>query len=76
MDALKWLWQYVKRYKLLLVCSVSLTTVHMAAVFINPVVTGYLVDNVIQGGQYDLLFPYVVVIIVAVLLKEGCWMYP
>lgn len=73
MDALKWLWQYVKRYKLLLVCSVLLTTVHMAAVFINPVVTGYLVDNVIQGGQYDLLFPYVVVIIVAVLLKEGCW---
>ena len=74
MKALKWLWAYLRHYKASMFFALF-TVVIVVFAFIQPVVVGRLVDEVIMpasGGKTktDLLFFYVFFLIGLVVLKE------
>ena len=58
MDALKWIWGYVKKYRLSMLIALIFTALFIACAFIIPVVLGRIVDDVIYGGDTGLLFFY------------------
>ena len=47
MDALKWIWNYVKKYRLSMLIALIFTAFFIACAFIIPVVLGRIVDDVI-----------------------------
>lgn len=70
MDALKWLWSYVKKYRAGYFAVVILSALFVVCAFINPVILGRFVDDVIRGGRTDLLFFYSFLLLSAALIKE------
>lgn len=71
MDALKWIWNYVKKYRLSMLIALIFTAFFIACAFIIPVVLGRIVDDVIYGGDTGLLFFYSFLLIASVLIKEA-----
>jgi len=71
MDALKWIWGYVKKYRLSMLIALIFTALFIACAFIIPVVLGRIVDDVIYGGDTGLLFFYSFLLIASVLIKES-----
>ena len=70
MDALKWLWQYVKKYRTGYFVVFILSAVFAVCGFINPVILGWFVDDVIRANKTELLLYYTVLLIAAAVLKE------
>ena len=69
MNSIKWIWSYIKKYKvkyaiaMLLVLSISLINL------VNPFIAGNIVDKVLNGGQTEILIPLIGVMIAVVLIK-------
>ena len=55
MTPLKWFSGFLKKYRLAIVIGLVLMTVIVACAIVNPYISGMIVDDVIQGGAYDLL---------------------
>lgn len=55
MTPLKWFYSFLKKYRWLLITGIFLTTVIAALSIVNPYLSGIIVDDVIQAGNYDLL---------------------
>ncbi|MBQ7974170.1 MAG: ABC transporter ATP-binding protein [Clostridia bacterium] len=70
MDSLKWLWSYVKQYKMRMLGVMLLLLLFIILTFGYPVLVGRFVDEVIMANKLSLLFFYVVVIMVLVAGKE------
>ena len=70
MNALKWLWGYLKEYKADLLAVVLVTTLFIAGAFMVPVVMGLFVDEVIMNKKTDLMLFYAGLWIGAVVIKE------
>ena len=70
MNALKWLWGYVKKYKVFIPVILVLTAIYVAAAFVLPIVLGRIVDDVIIGGRFGLLFFYCAALVGFTALKE------
>ena len=73
MDALKWLMKYLKGHYGKIFFSAVLTVFHVAALFMTPYITGYIVDNVIRGGRVELLTVCIVLLISASLVRQLTW---
>ncbi len=67
MTPLKWFHSFLKRYRGLMLLGILLTTVIAALSIVNPYLSGIIVDDVIQAGNYDLL-PRLIVCLLAVTL--------
>lgn len=65
MTPLKWVSGFLKKYRLVIVIGLVLMTVIVACAIVNPYISGMIVDDVIQGGAYDLL-PKLIGIMLAV----------
>lgn len=65
MTPLKWFSGFLKKYRLAIVIGFVLMTVIVACAIVNPYISGMIVDDVIQGGAYDLL-PKLIGIMLAV----------
>lgn len=65
MTPLKWFFGFLKKYRLAIVIGLVLMTVIVACAIVNPYISGMIVDDVIQGGAYDLL-PKLIGIMLAV----------
>ena len=65
MTPLKWFSGFLKKYRLTIVIGLVLMTVIVACAIVNPYISGMIVDDVIQGGAYDLL-PKLIGIMLAV----------
>lgn len=69
MDSLKWIWGYLKEYKLgycfalLLVLFVSLVNM------VNPFLSGIIVDTVIGEGKTNILLPILIAMVLIVIFK-------
>ncbi len=59
MTPMKWFYSFLKKYKGLMFLGIVLTTMIAALSIVNPYVSGIIVDDVIQGGEYDLLIPLI-----------------
>ena len=65
MTPLKLFSGFLKKYRLAIVIGLVLMTVIVACAIVNPYISGMIVDDVIQGGAYDLL-PKLIGIMLAV----------
>lgn len=57
MNNFQWIWQYARKYKFQIILALIFLLANSLMIIVNPVVTGMLVDRVIQQGQVDLLLP-------------------
>lgn len=59
MTPMKWFYSFLKKYRFLMILGILMTTVIAALSLVNPRISGMIVDDVIQKGNYDLLLPLV-----------------
>ena len=59
MDALKWLWKYVKKYRWSLAFSFCLTLIFVVVAFATPIIVGQIVESISLGTIADHLFFYI-----------------
>ena len=55
MTPLKWFCRFLKKYRALMLLGIVMTTAIAALSIINPYISGIIVDDVVQAGNYDLL---------------------
>lgn len=70
MTPMKWFWGFLKKYCALLLVGLIMTTIIAVLAIVNPYISGLIVDDVIQGGNLDLL-PKLILILLSVTLVRG-----
>lgn len=70
MTPMKWFYSFLKKYRGLMFLGIALTTAISALAIVNPYISGVIVDEVIQGGNYDLL-PKLIACLVGVTIFTG-----
>lgn len=59
MTPMKWFLTFLKKYRGLMILGIVLTTFVSMLSIVNPYLSGQIVDEVINGGNYELLMPYI-----------------
>lgn len=67
MSSIKWFCSFLKKYRGLMILGLIMTTVIAAMSIVNPYISGIIVDDVIQAGNYDLL-PVLIACLIGVTL--------
>lgn len=62
-NAFSWIWTYVKKYRFLMIIGFTLSSTVAALNMINPIITGNIVDKVIKGGQHNILFKLILIMV-------------
>ncbi|MDR0273261.1 MAG: ABC transporter ATP-binding protein/permease [Clostridiales bacterium] len=70
MHAYKWYWSYVAKYKWRLLIGLLVNTVNVGLMLVNPLFAGLIVQNVIEGGQNELLPRYLLIMILVTLYRS------
>ena len=70
MEPLKWLWKYIRKYRISIVLFSILSPIFIGMAFLNPLIVGWFVDDVLYNGNGDRLVGYAVAILLVVVLKE------
>lgn len=70
MTPIKWFLSFLRKYRGLMILGLFLTTVIAGLSIVNPWLTGVIVDDVIQAGNYSLL-PRLIACLLAVTLVNG-----
>lgn len=70
MKSVKWFWGFLKKYCGLLAIGLLMTTAIAVLAIVNPYISGLIVDDVIQGGAFDML-PKLIFILLTVTLVRG-----
>ena len=68
--AFSWVWSYVRKYRFGMAAGLCLSVLVAAMNMVNPLVTGKIVDKVIKGGQYELLFTFIAIMLCVVVGKS------
>ncbi len=66
----KWIWSYVRRYRYWMALGVVLTVTVSALNMVNPSISGRIVDRVITGGEHNLLFRFVLIMVSCTFVKS------
>lgn len=69
MTPMKWFWGFLRKCRFKLLGGLILTTFISVLAIVNPYVSGMIVDDVIQGGQYDLLWKLVLILLFVTLVR-------
>lgn len=69
MTPMKWFWGFLRKYRFNLLGGLILTTFISVLAIVNPYVSGMIVDDVIQGGQYDLLWKLILILLLVTLIR-------
>ena len=59
MTPMKWFFSFLKKYRGLMIVGILLTTAVSVLSVVNPYISGQIVDQVISGGKYDRLMPFI-----------------
>lgn len=70
MTPMKWFYSFLKKYRGLMILGLVMTTVIAVLSIVNPYVSGIIVDDVVQAGNYALL-PKLILCLVCVTLITG-----
>ena len=68
--AFSWVWSYVRKYRFGMAAGLCMSVIVAAMNMVNPLVTGNIVDKVIKGGQHELLFKLILIMLCVVLGKS------
>ena len=71
-SSFSWVWSYVRRYRFGMAAGLCLSVCVAAMNMVNPIVTGNIVDKVIKGGQHELLFKLIAIMLCVVVGKSIC----
>lgn len=66
---MKWFWGFLRKYRFKLLLGLLMTTVISILAIVNPYVSGLIVDDVIQGGQPELLTKLVVILLLVTAVR-------
>ncbi len=69
-SAFSWVWSYVRKYRFGMAAGLCLSVLVAAMNMVNPLVTGNIVDKVIKGGQHELLFKLIAIMLCVVVGKS------
>ncbi|WP_291651013.1 ABC transporter ATP-binding protein [Clostridium sp.] len=69
MDSLKWIFSYLKKYKLKYLFALLLVLFTSAINMVNPFISGRIVDKVLGAKQTNLLIPLILIMIAIVVFK-------
>lgn len=69
MTPMKWFWGFLRKYRFKLLLGLLMTTVISVLAIVNPYVSGLIVDDVIQGGQLELLTKLVVILLLVTAVR-------
>lgn len=69
-NSFSWVWSYVRRYRFGMAAGLFLSVCVAAMNMVNPLVTGTIVDKVIKGGQHELLFKLITIMLCVVIGKS------
>ena len=69
-NAFSWIWSYVRKYRFFMIIGLTLSTTVAALNMVNPIVTGRIVDKVIQGGQLNILTKLILIMICTTFVKS------
>jgi len=70
MQAIKWGLPYISQYKKRLIFGQIINIINILLMLINPVITGMIVRDVIQGGYHDLLPRYLTIMVSITLVRS------
>lgn len=70
MTSRKWFYSFLKKYRSLMLLGLLMTTVIAALSIVNPYISGIIVDEVIQAGNYHLL-PVLIACLLGVTFLNG-----
>lgn len=71
MTPMKWFYGFLRKYRLPIVLGLVLMTIIVACAIVNPYISGMIVDDVIQGGQYELLPKLIGIMIAITAVRAG-----
>ena len=74
MTAFKWFFSFMKKYRWLMILGLVLATVISVLAIVSPHISGMIVDDVINGGQYKML-PYMIAILLGATALRGTLRY-
>lgn len=70
MDALRWIWNYLKDYKIKYGIGLIFVLIGALISLINPILGGKIVDEVLEKGNVDVLIPILIAMLTTVLVKN------
>ena len=70
MGPFKWIWQFIRKYRGILIFAIFMVLCSSAISMINPYLTGVIVDQVIQKGKSEMLIKIIAVMLGATILKS------
>lgn len=69
MTAMEWFFSYLKKYRKQLIFAMFLVTITCVFAIVNPQVSGIIVDDVIRGGNREILPKLIVILVLSTLVR-------
>ncbi|NLK74482.1 MAG: ABC transporter ATP-binding protein [Clostridiales bacterium] len=70
MTALQWFYSFLRKYRFKLAFALFLVTVTSAIAIVNPYISGIIVDDVIEGGNRDILPRVILIMLSATIIRS------
>lgn len=74
MTAFQWFYSFLKRHNHKMLFGLVLVTIISVLAIVKPIVSGAIVDDVITGGQYELL-PKLIALLIIITIIRGIFRY-
>ena len=71
MTALKWFFSFLKKYRFKLAFALFLVLVSSSLAVVNPYISGIIVDDVIEGGNHDILLKLILTLISITMIRSA-----
>lgn len=72
MNAFEWFYSFLKKHNAKMAFGLVLVTLISILAIVKPIVSGSIVDDVITGGQYDLLPKLIALLIIITIIRGLC----
>ncbi|EAG1710689.1 ABC transporter ATP-binding protein [Listeria monocytogenes] len=72
MESMKWIWQYVRKYRLLMIGVFILIFVASGISIIYPLLGGKVIDDVVYQNKTNLLIPLLLIMIISTIIRTIC----
>ncbi|WP_270998070.1 ABC transporter ATP-binding protein [Listeria seeligeri] len=72
MKSMKWIWQYVRKYRLLMFGVFILIFIASGISIIYPLLGGKVIDDVVYKNQPKLLIPLLLIMIISTIIRTIC----
>lgn len=70
MTPMKWFFSFLKKYRAKLILALFLVTIASALAIVNPYISGIIVDDVIKGGNRQLLWKLIILLISVTVVRS------